>query len=34
MALSMHTNYASLVTQNTLNSTSGLLNTAMERLST
>ncbi|EQL85482.1 lateral flagellin LafA [Vibrio parahaemolyticus 10290] len=30
----MHTNYASLVTQNTLNSTSGLLNTAMERLST
>ncbi|MDF4310098.1 lateral flagellin LafA, partial [Vibrio parahaemolyticus] len=26
--------YASLVTQNTLNSTSGLLNTAMERLST
>ncbi|CAH1530575.1 lateral flagellin LafA [Vibrio rotiferianus] len=34
MALSMHTNYASLVTQNTLNNTSGLLNTAMERLST
>ncbi len=34
MALSMHTNYASLVTQNTLNSTSNLLNTAMERLST
>lgn len=34
MALSMHTNYASLVTQNTLNKTSGLLNTAMERLST
>ena len=30
----MHTNYASLVTQNTLNNTSGLLNTAMERLST
>ncbi|QXO18289.1 MULTISPECIES: lateral flagellin LafA [Vibrio] len=34
MALSMHTNYASLVTQNTINSTSNLLNTAMERLST
>ncbi|MBR9786765.1 lateral flagellin LafA [Vibrio sp. J1-1] len=34
MALSMHTNYASLVTQNTLNQTSNLLNTAMERLST
>ncbi|MFA0441086.1 Lateral flagellin [Vibrio sp. 10N.286.49.C2] len=34
MALSMHTNYASLVTQNTLSNTSGLLNTAMERLST
>ncbi|AGV19076.1 MULTISPECIES: lateral flagellin LafA [Vibrio] len=34
MALSMHTNYASLVTQNTMNTTSGLLNTAMERLST
>ncbi|WP_440872775.1 lateral flagellin LafA [Vibrio diabolicus] len=34
MALSMHTNYASLVTQNTMNNTSGLLNTAMERLST
>ncbi|OEE58416.1 Lateral flagellin [Enterovibrio norvegicus FF-33] len=34
MALSMHTNYASLVTQNTLNGTSNLLNTAMERLST
>ncbi|QSV16339.1 lateral flagellin LafA [Photobacterium ganghwense] len=34
MALSMHTNYASLVTQNTLNNTSNLLNTAMERLST
>ena len=34
MALSMHTNYASLVTQNTLNNTSDLLNTAMERLST
>ncbi|MGR5352809.1 MULTISPECIES: lateral flagellin LafA [Vibrio] len=34
MALSMHTNYASLVTQNTLSNTSNLLNTAMERLST
>ncbi len=34
MALSMHTNYASLVTQNTLNNTGNLLNTAMERLST
>jgi flagellin len=34
MALSMHTNYASLVTQNTMNNTSNLLNTAMERLST
>lgn len=34
MALSMHTNYASLVTQNTINSTSNLLNNAMERLST
>ena len=34
MALSMHTNYASLVTQNTLNNTSNMLNTAMERLST
>ena len=34
MALSMHTNYASLVTQNTINGTSNLLNTAMERLST
>ncbi|EMD1176495.1 lateral flagellin LafA [Vibrio harveyi] len=34
MALSIHTNYASLVTQNTLNNTNGLLNTAMERLST
>ncbi|MCJ2378570.1 lateral flagellin LafA [Vibrio sp. ZSDZ34] len=34
MALSMHTNYASLVTQNTLSSTNNLLNTAMERLST
>lgn len=34
MALSMHTNIASLVTQNTLNTNSNLLNTAMERLST
>ena len=34
MALSMHTNYASLVTQNTLNSTNNLMTTAMERLST
>ncbi|GAA5645293.1 lateral flagellin LafA [Vibrio proteolyticus] len=34
MALSMHTNYASLVTQNTLSNTNNLLNTAMERLST
>ncbi len=34
MALSMHTNYASLVTQNTLNSNNELLTTAMERLST
>lgn len=34
MALSMHTNYASLVTQNSLNKNSNLLNTAMERLST
>ncbi len=34
MALSMHTNYASLVTQNTLNSTNNKLDTAMERLST
>ena len=34
MALTMHTNYASLVTQNTLNGTSNLLNQAMERLST
>ncbi|EGU19855.1 lateral flagellin LafA [Vibrio mimicus SX-4] len=30
----MHTNYASLVTQNTLGATGNLLNTAMERLST
>ncbi|MDN3609459.1 lateral flagellin LafA [Vibrio ostreicida] len=34
MALSMHTNYASLVTQNTLGSNNDLLTTAMERLST
>ncbi|KIP76951.1 Lateral flagellin [Vibrio harveyi] len=34
MALSMHTNFASLVTQNTLNNTSNLLNSSMERLST
>lgn len=34
MALSMHTNYASLVTQNTLSNTNNLLSTAMERLST
>ncbi|MCY9843003.1 lateral flagellin LafA [Vibrio caribbeanicus] len=34
MALSMHTNYASLVTQNTLNSTNSMLTSAMERLST
>ncbi|SDG90418.1 flagellin [Vibrio xiamenensis] len=34
MALSMHTNYASLVTQNTLNNTNNKLDTAMERLST
>src|SRR5690606_17002102 len=34
MALSVHTNYASLVTQNTLNKNNGLLSTAMERLGT
>ncbi len=34
MTLSMHTNYASLVTQTTLSNTGNLLNTAMERLST
>ncbi|SEG51872.1 lateral flagellin LafA [Vibrio hangzhouensis] len=34
MALSMHTNYASLVTQNTLSSTNNMLSTAMERLGT
>ncbi|MGF1750652.1 MULTISPECIES: lateral flagellin LafA [Vibrio] len=34
MALTMHTNYASLVSQNNLTKTNDLLNTAMERLST
>lgn len=34
MALSMHTNYASLVTQNSLNGTNNVLNKAMERLAT
>ena len=34
MALSMHTNFASLVTQNTLNNTQGMLNTSMQRLAT
>ncbi|MEW7865858.1 lateral flagellin LafA [Aeromonas diversa] len=34
MGLSIHTNYASLVTQNQLNSTNKLLNTAMQRLGT
>ncbi|UXI03070.1 lateral flagellin LafA [Photobacterium sp. TY1-4] len=34
MALSMHTNIASLITQNTMTQNSNLLNTAMERLST
>ena len=34
MALSMHTNYASLVTQNNITKTNDLLNTSMERLST
>ena len=34
MALSMHTNFASLVTQNTLNNTQGTLNSAMQRLAT
>lgn len=32
--LSMHTNYASMLTQNQISKTSGMLNTAMERLST
>ena len=34
MALSMHTNFASLVTQNTLNNTQGMMNTSMQRLAT
>ncbi|MGR5236471.1 flagellin N-terminal helical domain-containing protein [Vibrio alfacsensis] len=34
MALSMHTNYTQLVTQNQLNKTNSLMSTAMERLST
>ena len=34
MALSMHTNYASLVTKKTLNSTNSMLTSPMERLST
>ncbi|MGY2572189.1 lateral flagellin LafA [Vibrio sp. C8] len=34
MAISLHTNYANLVTQNTLNSTNNALSTSMERLST
>lgn len=34
MGLSIHTNYTSLVTQNTLNSTNKMLGTAMERLGT
>ncbi|CAM2906815.1 MULTISPECIES: lateral flagellin LafA [Vibrio] len=34
MALSMQTNYASLVAQNTISGTNNLLNTALERLST
>ncbi len=34
MAISLHTNYANLVTQNTLNSTNNALTTSMERLST
>lgn len=34
MALSMHTNYASLVSQNNLTKTNDMLNSAMERLST
>ncbi|PNI06436.1 Lateral flagellin, partial [Vibrio diazotrophicus] len=32
MAISLHTNYANLVTQNTLNSTNNALSTSMERL--
>lgn len=34
MAISLHTNYANLVTQNTLNSVNNALTTSMERLST
>ncbi|MBU3823812.1 MAG: lateral flagellin LafA [Candidatus Oceanisphaera merdipullorum] len=34
MSMSIHTNYTSLVTQNTLNSTNKMLGTAMERLGT
>ena len=34
MALSIHTNYASLVTQSQLNSTNKTLTTAMQRLGT
>ena len=34
MGMSIHTNYTSLVTQNTLNSTNKMLGTAMERLGT
>ncbi|TVO32284.1 lateral flagellin LafA [Vibrio algivorus] len=34
MAISLHTNYANLVTQHTLNSTNNALSTSMERLST
>ncbi len=34
MAISLHTNYANLVTQNNLNSVNKALTTSMERLST
>ncbi len=34
MSISLHTNYANLVTQHTLNSTNNALSTSMERLST
>src|SRR5690606_13041125 len=34
MALSIHTNYAALVSQNTLNKNNGALSTAMQRLGT
>src|SRR5690606_35649710 len=34
MSLSIHTNFASLVTQNTLNKNNSLLSTAMQRLGT